>query len=132
MNIAIWNQEAINIHGLHKNNPLGYILSIDSLTLKFEGVLRAFSRQIGAQTIEIKENGTQERISFDKLLENEKITRLIPSDDLALFKFLFSKDKLNLRNNVAHCFYKPNDYSASIVWLLICAFLKLGNYKFKS
>ena len=51
---------------LHKNNPLGYILSIDSLTLKFEGVLRAFSRQIGAQTIEIKENGTQERIYFDK------------------------------------------------------------------
>ncbi|WP_104735012.1 DUF4209 domain-containing protein [Hanstruepera ponticola] len=117
---------------LHKNNPIGYILSIDSLTLKFEGVLRAFSRQIGAQTIEVKENGTQERISFDKLLENEKLTNLIPPDDIALFKFLFSKDKLNLRNNIAHCFYKPNDYSASIVWLLICAFLKLGNYKFKN
>lgn len=128
---SFFKQSEIDLK-LHKNNPMGYILSIDSLTLKFEGVLRAFSRQIGAQTIEVKESGTQERISFDKLLENEKITSLIPPDDLALIKFLFSKDKLNLRNNVAHCFYKPNDYSASIVWLLICAFLKLGNYKFKN
>ena len=116
----------------HKNNPMGYILSVDSLTLKFEGVLRAFSRQVGAQTIDIKENGTRERISIDKLLENEKLTSIIPPDNIALFKFLFSKDKLNLRNNVAHCFYKPNDYSASIVWLLICAFLKLGNFKFNN
>lgn len=114
----------------HKNNPSGYILCIDSLVLKFEGALRAFSRKIGAQTIEIKENGTQERISFDKLLENDKLTSLIPPDDIALFKFLFNSDKLNLRNNIAHCFYKPKDYSASIMWLLICAFLKLGNYKF--
>lgn len=114
----------------HKNNPSGYILCIDSLVLKFEGALRAFSRKIGAQTIEVKENGTQERISFDKLLENEKLINLIPSDDIALFKFLFNSDKLNLRNNIAHCFYKPKDYSASIMWLLICAFLKLGNYKF--
>lgn len=116
----------------HKNNPMGYILSVDSLTLKFEGVLRAFSRQIGAQTIDIKENGTRERISIDKLLENEKLTSIIPADDIAFFKFLFSKDKLNLRNNIAHCFYKPTDYSASIVWLLICAFLKLGNFEFNN
>lgn len=126
---SFFNQAEIDLK-LHKNNPMGYIVCIDSLTLKFEGVLRAFSRQIGAQTIEVKENGTEERISFDKLLENQKLKKLIPPDDMALFKFLFSKDKLNLRNNVAHCFYKPDNYSPSIVWLLICAFLKLGDFKF--
>ena len=114
----------------NKNSVTGYILSIDSLVLKFEGVLRDFSRNIGAQTIEINENGTQERISFEKLLENEKFKEIIPEDDIAFFKFLFTSKGLNLRNNIAHCFYKPKNYSASVMWLLTCAFLKLGNYRF--
>ena len=73
----------------NKNSETGYILSIDSLVLKFEGVLRSFSRNVGAQTIDIKENGTQERISFEKLLQNEKIKAIIPEDDIAFFKFIF-------------------------------------------
>lgn len=112
------------------NNSKEYILSVDSMTLKFEGLLRELSRIIGAQTIDIKDDGTQERISFEKLLENDKFKALVPEDDIALFKFLFLSDGLNLRNNIAHCFYKAKNYSASLMWLLICAFLKLGNYKF--
>lgn len=114
-----------------KNSSNGYILSIDSLTLKFEGVLRAFSKQIGAQTIDIKKDGTQERISFEKLLENDKLKAVIPENDIAFFKYLFTSEGINLRNNIAHCFYKAKDYSASLMWLLICAFLKLGNYRFE-
>ncbi|TLX72839.1 DUF4209 domain-containing protein [Labilibacter sediminis] len=114
-----------------KNNNSEYILSIDSMTLKFEGVLRAFSRLIGAQTIDIKDDGTQERISFEKLLENEKFKAVIPETDITFFKFLFTSDGINLRNNIAHCFYKVKNYSASLMWLLICAFLKLGNYRFE-
>lgn len=113
----------------NKNNSVGYILSIDSLVIKFEGLLREFSRHIGAQTIEIKENETQERISFEKLLENEKLKALIPEDDIALFKFLFTSEGMNLRNNIAHCFYQTNNYSVGTMLLLISALLKLGNYK---
>jgi hypothetical protein len=112
------------------NNNKEYILCIDSLTIKFEGLLREFSRKIGAQTIEIKENGTEERISFEKLLENEKFKGVIPPDDTALFKFLFTSDGMNLRNNIAHCFYHTKNYSPGIMFLLIAALLKLGNYKF--
>lgn len=116
----------------NKNSETGYILSIDSLVLKFEGVLRSFSRYVGAQTIEIKENGTQERISFEKLLQNKKIKDMIPEDDIAFFKFIFTSEGMNLRNNIAHCFYKPKNYSAAVMWLLTCAFLRLGNYKFNN
>lgn len=108
----------------------GYVLCIDSLTLKFEGLLREFSRNIGSQTIEIKENGTEERISFEKLLENEKLNAIIPEDDIALFKFLFMPDGINLRNNVAHCFFKSSNYSPAMMFLLLSALLKLGNYTF--
>lgn len=128
---SYFKQSEIDIK-TNTNSSSGYILSIDSLVLKFEGILREFSRFNSAQTIDIKENGTQERISFEKLLENEKFKELVPEDDIALFKFLFTSEGMNLRNNIAHCFFKSKDYSAAIMWLLICAFLKLGNYKLKT
>lgn len=116
----------------NRHNPQGYILAIDSLVLKFEGLLREFSRMIGAQTIEIKDNGTEERIGFDKLLDNEKIKALIPEDDIAFFKFLFTSSGMNLRNNVAHCFFTTKNYTSAVMLLLIVALLRLGNYKLET
>lgn len=113
------------------HTPENYVLAIDSLTLKFEGVLRDFSNRIGAQTIESEDTKTEQRIDFDKLFDNDKFKSVIHEDDIAFFKFLFTRKGINLRNNVAHTFYTPKDYSVSIVWMLICAFLKLGNFEFK-
>lgn len=113
----------------NRHNPQGYILAIDSLVLKFEGLLRELSRMIGARTIESKENGTEEMISFEKLLDNEKIKALVPEDDIAYFKFLFTSSGMNLRNNIAHCFFTTKNYTSANMLLLIVALLRLGNYK---
>ena len=113
------------------DTPEAYILAIDSLTLKFEGVLRYFSNKIGAQTIESEDTKTKQRIDFDKMFDNDKFKSVITDDDVAFFKFLFTSKGINLRNNVAHSFYVPKDYSVSMIWMLICAFLKLGKFKFK-
>ncbi len=126
---SFFDQSEIDIKR-NNESKAGYILSIDSLALKFEGLLREFSRMIEAQTIEIKENGTEERISFEKLLENEKLKELMPEDNLAFFKFLFTSEGMNLRNNVAHCFYPARKYSAGGMFLLLTALLRLGAYKF--
>jgi hypothetical protein len=128
---SFFNQSQIDL-STNSNNDVGYILAIDSMVIKFEGLLREFSRQIGAQTIEVKENETSERISFDKLLENEKLLAVIPEDDIAYLKFLFTSAGMNLRNNIAHSFYKANDYSAGTMFLLITALLRLGNYELKT
>ncbi len=116
----------------NSHNPQGYILAIDSLVLKFEGLLRELSRIIGAQTIEIKNNGTEERIGFDKLLDNEKLKALIPEDNIAFLKFLFTSSGMNLRNNVAHCFFTTKNYTSAVMLLLIVALLRLGNYKLET
>jgi hypothetical protein len=116
----------------NSHNPQGYILALDSLVLKFEGLLREFSRMISAQKIEIKDNGTEERIGFDKLLDNEKLKALIPEDDIAFFKFLFTSNGMNLRNNVAHCFFTTKNYTSTVMLLLIVALLRLGNYKLET
>lgn len=85
---------------------------------------------IGAQTIEIKDNGTEERIGFDKLLENEKLKALIPEDDIAFLSFC-SLSEMNLRNN-AHCFLMIKNYTSAVMLLLIVALLRLGNYKLET
>ncbi len=125
--LSFFQQSEIDMT-LKKNNDEGYILAVDSLSLKFEGFLRELCRAIGAQTIEFKADGTEERISFDKLLSGEKIQALLPADDIAFLKFLFTDAGLNLRNNVAHCFYPARKYSAGIMFLLFVALLRLGNY----
>ena len=116
----------------NKNNSQGYILSIDSLVIKFEGLLREFSRMIGAPTIEVGTNRTEERISFDKLLDNEKLRAIVPEDDIAFFKFLFTPKGINLRNNIAHSFYRTNNYSSAVMLLLLVALLRLGNYRLEN
>jgi hypothetical protein len=129
--LSFFSQSEIDIK-LHKDNNEEYILAIDSIVLKFEGLLREFSRTIGAQTIDLKSNSTQERISIEKLLDNPKIIELIPEDDIALFKFLFTSEGMDLRNNIAHCFYKADNYSAGLMFLIITALLRLGNYKLEN
>jgi hypothetical protein len=115
-----------------KTTPERYILSADSLVVKFEGLIREFSRNIGAQTIEFQEDGTKERISFDKLLDNPKLQEIIPADDIAFFKYLFTSQGINLRNNIAHCFYPVSKYSPAFMVFMITALLRLGNYKFNT
>jgi hypothetical protein len=109
-----------------------YILCIDSLTLKFEGLLRSLSRMIGAQAIEPKLNYVEEKINFEALLSNPKMTDIIPAKDIAFFRYLFTKDGFDIRNNIAHCFYKPKHYGPSIMFLLITAIIRLGNYTIKN
>ena len=111
------------------NNHHGYILVIDSLVLKFEGLLREFSKMLGAQTIERKDSAITECISFEKLLDNDKVKAVLPANDIAFFKYLFTSSGINLRNNIAHCFYSAERYSAILMMLLTVAFLRLGNYE---
>jgi hypothetical protein len=115
---------------LREINDSLYILCIDSLTLKFEGLLRDFCKNIDAQTIELDKTGTKEIIKIETFLDNSKFKELVTEDDIALFKFLFTSDGMNLRNNIAHCFYKTKNYNPAKMLLLISAILKLGSYKY--
>ena len=107
-------------------------MPIDSLTLKFEGVLRDFAALIGVTTtITGKGNVLREKY-IEELLVDKEIKKYFNEDDLLFFNYLFvSKDGMNLRNNIAHSFFKPNNYSFQIMHLLICAFMRIGKYKIK-
>lgn len=107
-----------------------FILCVDSLTLKFEGLLRDFCERINIPTSVSRQNGMQE-VYIHNMLDNEAIKKFFNEDDLLLFNYLFSTDiGLNLRNNVAHCFYDCEEYHIDQMFLLIAALLRLAKYDY--
>lgn len=115
---------------LHKPYKANFILCIDSLTLKMEGLLRDFSQKLNVSTSKGSQSGVQVRY-IHELLQDEVIQKHFTEDDRIFFDFLFaSKEGIDLRNNVAHCFYDYQDYGFDQMHLLMAALLRIGKYKF--
>lgn len=108
-----------------------FILCIDSFTLKMEGIFRNFCERIGVPTSHSKEKGIQEAY-IHNVFDNETIIEFFNEDDRLFFNYLFSNEGgLNLRNNVAHCFYNANEYHPDKMLLLIAALLRVAKYDLK-
>jgi len=107
------------------------VLEIDSLTLKFEGLLRELLGLAGVATFRLKRQDrslTEERYVGD-LLYKKEMRHLFGEDDLFFLRFLLSEDAgYDLRNRVAHCLILAEDYSINYMHLLLLALLKLAKY----
>lgn len=116
---------------LKSNNPFtNYIMPIDSLTLKFEGVLRDFARILKVSTTVAGKGNVLREKYIEELLAEKEVQKYFDENDLLFFNYLFvAKDGMNLRNNIAHSFFRFNNYNFQIMHLLICAFLRIGKYK---
>ena len=66
---------------------------------------------------------------IEELLLDEHVIKKLGNDNISFFQFFFTKNGYNIRNNIAHTFYKFDNYSSIIMPILICAFLKLGGFK---
>lgn len=114
-----------------KSYRADYTLCIDSLVLKLEGLLRNFCEQVNLHTNVSSRVGIQEA-NISQTLEIEGLKRYFNEDDFLLFRYLLINDVgLNLRNNVAHCFYSQSDYTGNKMHLLLAALLRIGKYNFK-
>jgi hypothetical protein len=108
-----------------------YTLCIDSLVLKLEGLLRNFCEQANLATNVSSRVGIQEA-NINQILEIEGLKNYFNEDDFLLFKYLLINDEgLNIRNNVAHCFYSQSDYTRNKIHLLLAALLRIGKFGFK-
>lgn len=105
-----------------------FILCTDSLVLKIEGLFRNFSERLNISTSKGKRNGVQEALAHD-ILNNKTIRKYFDDSDMLLFDYVFSNEGgLNLRNNIAHCFYSENEYHPDKMLLLLAVLLRLGKY----
>lgn len=109
-----------------------FTLAIDSLTLKFEGMFREFANLIGIQTLQPKNKSKKtdiQEVYLEQILSQQKMMELFNESDRMLFTYIFSKNGLDLRNNVAHSFLRPKDYNFHKAILLLLAILRLSKYK---
>ncbi|WP_109435645.1 DUF4209 domain-containing protein [Aquimarina sp. AU119] len=114
--------------GSSKYYTPSFILCIDSFTLKMEGIFRDFCERLSIPTSFNRDKGMQEAY-IHNVFDNEIIIKYFNEDDRLFFNYLFSNEGgLNLRNNVAHCFYNSNEYHPDKMLLLIAALLRLGKY----
>ncbi|MCW0483320.1 DUF4209 domain-containing protein [Gaoshiqia sediminis] len=128
--VEFYNQ--ILAWGESKYYTPNFILCIDSLTLKIEGLFRNFSERLNVSTSKGKRKGVQEALAHD-IIDNEIIRQYFNEEDRLLFDYVFSNNGgLNLRNNIAHCFYNEKDYHPDKMFLLITVLLRLGKYDFNT
>lgn len=131
------NEYFVNLefHFRNQTNYPNFILCIDSLSLKIEGMLRDICEFKGITTFELKPDKKGRIISQEKdihkLLYDPEIVTLIDKDDLLFFKFLLvEKAGYNLRHCVAHSLMTFYEYHIDLMNLLIMAVLKFGKYNF--
>lgn len=120
---------------LNPSTAPNLVLCIDSLVLKFEGLLRAICNFSGVTTFIMTQDNKGRNIVREKdihaLLYEKPIRKLFDEDDLLLFKFLLvEKAGLNLRHKVAHSLMLFQNYSILYMHLLILTLLRLGKYDF--
>lgn len=116
---------------LASGNSPNFVLCIDSLILKIEGLLRDLCNYSGITTFTYKQKNGKiyEEKSINALLYDERITRLFDDDELLLLKFvLIEKHGYNLRNKVAHSLVNYTDYNLNFASLLLLILLKLGQF----
>ena len=118
-----------------EHNQPNFVLCLDSLTLKIEGLFRELCRLSHVNTTYHRQDQAGREIAREKdidvLLREEVIQKLFDEDDLLFFKFLLvEKCGYNLRHDIAHTLLPFNQYHFNYMNLMILALLRLGRYDF--
>ncbi|CVK32477.1 protein of unknown function [Methanoculleus bourgensis] len=109
-----------------------FILSLDSLTLKFEGIFRAFCALHGiSPTKQITERGktlTREKDLNNLLYDDyDEVSKILGVNEIEFFRFVFVEQSgLNLRNNIAHCLLFKEQYYVYFADLVFLAILRIS------
>lgn len=106
--------------------------TINTLTVQFEGILRDIIRIHSGETTKIKE-GKKTVIAemlLDDLIRTDAFDELFSKESKDLFLYTFTNEGYNIRNDVAHGFYLPCDYTvfkATLVFLCVLRLVKFDN-----
>jgi len=112
------------------------IMAIDSLTMKFEGLVRDYAQRNGILTHYDRKDNAGRTITREHdlswLLFDPRVASLFNPDDLFFFRFLFVEQSgFTLRHRVAHGLMRVEDYNFGILQLLFVALMRLAKYPLK-
>ncbi len=99
---------------------------IDFLTPKFEFVIRCIASILEIPVVKTNKEGEVQFVTLEKILAEPKLNVVFNEDDIFLFNHTFTKDGLNIRNEVAHGLLLPQDYTSEIALLVFLSVLRLS------
>ncbi len=107
-----------------------YVMPIDSLSMKLEGMIRDIAKLLKISTVTTtRENNFREKY-IEELIADEDLAKTLGDNDVVFLQYFFTKNGMNIRNNIAHAFYKSHNYGDILMPILICAILKIGKFQF--
>lgn len=99
---------------------------VDFLTPKFEFVIRCIASILDIPVVKTNRDGEIQFVTLEKILAEPKLKDVFNDDDIFLFKHTFTKDGLNIRNDVAHGLLLPQDYTSELALLVFLSVLRLS------
>jgi hypothetical protein len=113
------------------------VLVIDSLTIKFEGIVRDLCRLNGVvTTFDKPEEGSGKMVTHEKdinrLLREPVIEQLMGKTEVEFLKYLLvEKSGMNLRHEIAHCLMPREAYDLGKAHLLFLGIMRLSRFRLK-
>lgn len=98
---------------------------ITFLSTQFEGLLRDIVHRLGGPVTKTKHGSDTELILLEGLLESECLKQVFNENDLLLFRETFTNAGYNIRNQVAHGMYLPEEFTSSKALLVFVSVLRL-------
>ncbi|MCM1142739.1 MAG: DUF4209 domain-containing protein [Muribaculum sp.] len=121
-----------------KERTFDFTLSICSLSVKTERIVREILQLSGFSTISTESKGhsnyKEEVKLLEEILNSEDIHKIYSMEDINFFKYVLTKNGRNIRNYVAHGILDPYYYKSIFAitdaLLLLIVILRLAvNYK---
>lgn len=95
-----------------------FTLSIDSLCPKIERILREMLHSVNASILKIDAKSAtpkkESMILLDQLLDAVELNNFMTKEDINFFKYVLTKNGLNIRNDSAHGLYNPTFYKSEL------------------
>lgn len=114
-----------------------FVECIDSLAIKFEGLVRDICKLSGVSTVEVKEDHGGNTISSEKdlhaLLYEPAVAQLFDKTDLLFLRYLLVEHAGDcVRHKVAHSQMAMGDYRLKTIHYLLLALLRISRYDLKT
>lgn len=115
---------------LYPDLPVNFQASLEGLVLKFEPILRDLVGRLDKSTIKSSRTGVVREILLEELIEKVEQHETVNRQDVLFYKYLYTSNGKNIRNNIAHGFLRPHQCTAQDCVLVIVSLLRLGNFQF--
>lgn len=83
----------------------------------------------GGLVARIDRVGNTSEALLDSLLREPCLLQVFVEEDIEFFEYVLTSKGLNIRNNVAHAFYIPQDYGITYATLVFLCILRLAKFR---